>query len=273
MNDSTSQTSPGWPTRWPSGAFAFWWTLGFVALMAWLVFVVWIAGGLSVAAWFAAHNDQAALIAASRNPANMNASTFISLSTVQLAGEALGVALILVALPRLAHVSLRDLGFRALDARALGYAVAGAIGMVLIADVGSSAIQTFAPHAVHAQLVERIFEHVRRDRAALLFFLLFAVVLQPIVEETFFRVLIFNWALRYGGFWTGAVVSGALFGLAHTAMGGTDAASGALLAVGGVILCWVYYRSRNAYASMISHGLFNALSTIALYVAPKLAGS
>jgi membrane protease YdiL (CAAX protease family) len=35
----------------------------------------------------------------------------------------------------------------------------------------------------------------------------------------------------------------------------------------------VYYRSRNAYASMISHALFNGLSTAALYFAPKLIGS
>jgi membrane protease YdiL (CAAX protease family) len=97
--------------------------------------------------------------------------------------------------------------------------------------------------------------------------------LQPFVEEMLFRVFLFNLALRYSGFWTAAIVSGVLFGLMHLVTGSADLTSSALLALGGVILAWVYYRSRNAYASMISHALFNGLSTAALYFAPKLIGS
>jgi membrane protease YdiL (CAAX protease family) len=271
VNDSTSQTSPAWPTRWPKGSFSPWWTFGFIALLVWAVFVLWIVAGLAAVFWLAANDHQAELTSAIRNPATMSSAVFVSQTIAQLVGEAAGVVLILVALPLLTHFSIRDLGFRAIDARVIGYALLGAIGMILIADFGSTLIEN-ATHAVHPQLVERIFEHLRHQKSALIFFVLFAVVLQPVAEETIFRVLIFNIGLRYGGFWTGAIVSGALFGLAHTATGGTDIVSGILLAFGGMILCWVYYRSRNAYASMISHGLFNALSTAALYFAPKLAG-
>jgi membrane protease YdiL (CAAX protease family) len=42
------------------------------------------------------------------------------------------------------------------------------------------------------------------------------------------------------------------------------------LALGGMILCYVYYRSRNAFASMISHCLFNLLSIVALLMSPNL---
>ena len=35
------------------------------------------------------------------------------------------------------------------------------------------------------------------------------------------------------------------------------------------MLCAVYYRTRNAFASMISHALFNAFSIVALLVAPQ----
>ena len=41
------------------------------------------------------------------------------------------------------------------------------------------------------------------------------------------------------------------------------------LALGGVVLCAVYYCTRNAFAPMISHALFNALSIVALLVAPQ----
>jgi membrane protease YdiL (CAAX protease family) len=42
------------------------------------------------------------------------------------------------------------------------------------------------------------------------------------------------------------------------------------LAVGGVILCAVYAKTENAYAPMITHGLFNAVSFVALFYAPQL---
>jgi membrane protease YdiL (CAAX protease family) len=41
------------------------------------------------------------------------------------------------------------------------------------------------------------------------------------------------------------------------------------LALGGIVLCAVYYRTRNIFASMLSHALFNALSIVALLLMPK----
>jgi membrane protease YdiL (CAAX protease family) len=96
-------------------------------------------------------------------------------------------------------------------------------------------------------------------------FAFFAMVLAPIAEETIFRVFAFNFGARYGGFWLGAPVSAILFGLAHG-----DAFAAIPLALGGVVLCAVYYRSQNAFASMISHGLFNGLSIAGLLFAPHL---
>ncbi|HXO17878.1 MAG TPA: CPBP family intramembrane glutamic endopeptidase, partial [Candidatus Dormibacteraeota bacterium] len=74
----------------------------------------------------------------------------------------------------------------------------------------------------------------------------------------------FNLGLRYGGFWGGALLSGALFGIVHG-----DFYAALPLALGGVVLCAVYYWTRNAFAPMISHALFNALSIVMLLVAPQ----
>ena len=41
--------------------------------------------------------------------------------------------------------------------------------------------------------------------------------------------------------------------------------------LGGMVLCGVYYRTGNAFAPMISHALFNALSIVALLAWPKLS--
>jgi membrane protease YdiL (CAAX protease family) len=270
-NDSISETSPNWPTRWPSASFSPGWTLGFILLVVGVFFVALVVAGFGAGLWLVAAHHGTDLQAATRNPATATSSVFVASSVAQLLAEALVVALIVASMPRLTRLSLRQLGFRPVDGGALFYAIAGAACMILIADVGSSLVDTFT-HAVHPQLVERIFENLRHNLASVAFFVAFAVVLQPIAEETIFRIFLFNLGMRYGGFWLGAIVSGALFGAAHVAGGGADPVSGVLLALGGMVLCWVYYRSRNAYASMISHGLFNAVSTAVLYFYPKLAG-
>jgi membrane protease YdiL (CAAX protease family) len=61
------------------------------------------------------------------------------------------------------------------------------------------------------------------------------------------------------------VLSGVLFGIAHG-----DIYAALPLALGGIVLCAVYYRTRNAFAPMISHALFNGLSIVALLVAPGI---
>jgi len=133
--------------------------------------------------------------------------------------------------------------------------------MVVVAN-GLASLIDAAAHAKHQQDVVEVFRNLH-DRTAVAVFAFFAIVFAPLAEETLFRVFFFNLGLRYGGFWMGAVISGTLFGMAHG-----DAYAAIPLALGGVILCYVYYRTRNAWASMISHGIFNALSILALLFAP-----
>ena len=61
------------------------------------------------------------------------------------------------------------------------------------------------------------------------------------------------------------VLSAALFGLAHLNL--IDAIP---LACVGLILAGVYYTTRNAYASMLTHGLFNAFSVVGLLLSPHI---
>jgi membrane protease YdiL (CAAX protease family) len=194
-------------------------------------------------------------------------AVFLPSTIVQVSIEAIAALFILVALPRMTHFSLKQLGFRALTMRDLAIALAGAVGMVIVVDGGGSVVSSVM-HSTHQELAVSLFISMRSNVRLVLFFAIFAVILQPIAEETIFRVFLFNLGLRYGGFWAGAILSGILFGAAHL-----DKLEFLPLALGGVVLCAVYYRSRNAYASMISHGLFNALSTALIYFAPKLAGS
>jgi membrane protease YdiL (CAAX protease family) len=190
-----------------------------------------------------------------------------------LAGTDLAAIVCLVALlPWTARTSLSALGFRAPTARTIGIAVIGAIVMVVLTDGLESLLQT----ALHIKVSEQavtLFLSLKTPAAKALFALL-GIVLAAVAEEMAFRVFLFNAIRRYGRFWLAAIVSSVLFGFAHATPGVTLLQNVILalpLAVGGVILCGVYAKTENAYAPMITHALFNAVSFVALFLAPQLA--
>jgi membrane protease YdiL (CAAX protease family) len=182
----------------------------------------------------------------------------------QSVGEGLLVAGLLASLPRLSKFSLRELGFRMPKWSTLGIALVGAIAMIVVSNGLASLIDSLL-HSTHQQDVVAIFKNTH-DHTAIIVLSIYAVVFAPFFEETIFRVFFFNLGLRFGGFWIAAIVSGLLFGIAH----GDLVYTAIPLALGGMILCGVYYRSENAWASMISHSCFNAVSILAIVFFPKL---
>ena len=250
MNNSTSTNSPDWPTRWPQASFKIAPTL---ALLAWIVSIALVVL-VSGIAW----------LRFAYPTANAAAIPLIPALVVQLLLETGIVAVILAKLPSLSGFSLRELGFGPLSLRQVGVAVVGAVVMAVVAN-GSAALIESLTHSSHQQQVVEMFRGIHNP-LMIGFFIVFAAVLAPVAEETIFRVFIFNFGLRYGGFWSGALLSGAVFGAAHG-----DMYLALPLALGGMVLCGVYYRTRNAFASMITHGLFNSLTLFALLVAPQLA--
>ena len=243
MNDSTSKISPGWPTHWPPDSFSGIWTWLLAAFVAGLFVLAFVAG------------------VRTPPPASIDPRLLIAAILLQFFFEGLLVAAVLLALPRLSKFSLRDLGFRSLSRPALGIAVVGAVVMALVSDGSASLIERLA-HTAHRQESVEIFKHLH-DPATIAVFAVTAIVAAPIAEESIFRAFFFNLGLRYGGIWGGTLLSSVLFGLAHG-----DVYEAIPLALGGAVLCGVYYTSRNAFAPMISHGLFNAFTIFALLATP-----
>lgn len=247
MNNSTSTTSAVWPTRWPADSFR----VVSTALI-----------GLPVVLFVAY-----ALYGATQHPQQTPSLTppvILTLIGLQTLIEGVIVAIILLALPRVSKFSLAELGFRVPKPWQIGIALLGAVAMVVVVEGLASLIQTLT-HQKHDQSVVDLFKQVIGTNAMWLF-AFFAIVVAPFMEEMMFRVLTFNVGLRYGGFWTGAIVSGLFFGSAHG-----DLTVLLPLAIGGMILCYVYYRTRNAFCSTITHGCFNAVTVLALIYAPNLA--
>ncbi len=174
-------------------------------------------------------------------------------------------------LPWAAGTSFRALGFRAPSARTLGIAATGALAMVIL----TNGLETLLQTALHVKVSEQavtLFLSMKTPATKALFAFL-GIVLAAIAEEMVFRVLLFNAIRRYSRFWIAALASSILFGLVHASPGVPLLQNLILalpLAIGGVILCAVYARTQNAYAPMITHGLFNAVSFVALLFAPQL---
>ena len=172
--------------------------------------------------------------------------------------------LVIALLPWVSRMNFRELGYRLPSGRDLLIAFVGSLLMAGLADGGASLIQIVLHTSQDQQAVMMLRE--LHDRRLLIAFALFACVLAPLMEETIFRVFLFNATRRYWGFWAGAIVSGLCFGAAHG-----DPIAAFPLALGGIVLAGVYYYTNNAFASMVTHGLFNSYTILALIVAPQLA--
>jgi membrane protease YdiL (CAAX protease family) len=166
-------------------------------------------------------------------------------------------------LPLLARVPLKDLGLRRPTRRALLIAAGGAIVMVLVVDAVANILAHFGPKSIETSVA--LLQELRTpgDKVS---YILISIVLAPMVEELCFRVYLFNALSKYMTVAAAAVVSGICFGLIHV-IGSPPQQLVTVaipLALGGIILATVYATSRNYWASVLTHGLFNAVSTFSI---------
>jgi hypothetical protein len=103
----------------------------------------------------------------------------------------------------------------------------------------------------------------RNDTAAMIGVGVFVTVIAPIAEEFFFRGFIFNelrsWLRsRASGPWIAAIITGLLFGAAHT--GSASAKYLLPLAFLGFILCLLRWKTGSLYPGMALHSVNNSLA-------------
>ncbi|HTV92070.1 MAG TPA: type II CAAX endopeptidase family protein [Verrucomicrobiae bacterium] len=250
MNNSTSKLSVDWPTSWPSGSFRALPTLLLLLVVALLVgYGVWQA------------------IVLQSGPINTqalgNPVLVIGVLVLTLAAEGTLTLIVVALLPWASRLSFRELGYRTPRGGDVLIAVLGSLVMAVVANGGASLTQWLLHSTQDQQSVAMLRQ--LHDPRLLIAFAVFACVLAPLMEETIFRVFLFNATRRYFGFWAGAIISGLCFGLAHG-----DPIAALPLALGGIVLAFVYYRTHNAFASMITHGLFNSYTILALVLTPQL---
>ncbi len=159
------------------------------------------------------------------------------------------------------RLSASAFGFRPV---ALGPAVrafiAGALGYYILTAVYATIFKLHGSDKLPSEL------GVHRSTAALIGAAVFVCVVAPICEETFFRGFVFGalrrWRMRVAGREVGtvlaAIITGILFGLAHTGSANPQY----LIPLGflGFVLCLVRWRTRSLYPCMALHSFNNSLA-------------
>ena len=116
--------------------------------------------------------------------------------------------------------------------------------LAIVSARGPGALQ---PPSLPEEMVE-----TNLDRLAMF---VLVVLLAPLAEETFFRgFLLPVLASRWGFLW-GAVLTSLLFGVTHGALGMIVPAFAT-----GMLLAWLYYRTRSLWSCLLAHGAQNALA-------------
>jgi uncharacterized protein len=105
-------------------------------------------------------------------------------------------------------------------------------------------------------------ESLLKDHRTALLFMITAVLVAPVIEETVFRGYIYPVAARTWGVTAGILVTGTLFGLLHSVQLWGGWAQIAFLVLVGIVLTAVRAFTRTVLASYIIHASYNALPVI-----------
>ena len=154
-----------------------------------------------------------------------------------------------------------DFGFRRIAlALGVGAFLAGGVGYYVVTAVYQSLVHLHGSDKLPQSL------GVGSSTAALIGAGVFVCVVAPIAEEFFFRGFIFGalrrWHIPIGGrdigTWVAAVITGILFGLAHTG----SAAAQYLIPLGflGFVLCLMRWRTGSLYPCIALHSVNNSLA-------------
>jgi membrane protease YdiL (CAAX protease family) len=248
VKTSTSDRLPLSPTRSTDPGFVWWQSLLFAAalLVAMFVPATIVLAFLIVGGWAQLKDLQ---------------SLSWPLLGSQVVSYAATLAVILPALPMLAHRRWPQLGLRAPRVRDVAFAIVGVAAMFtasVAAGAAEQAIFHLKPDEVQVQLL-------RSARGPMVgAFVFFACIAAPFVEELTFRGFIFNALRRYAPVWLAVPGSAILFGFAHWQPGNAGAI--VPLAVAGAVLAIVYYRTGSLVASMLTHAMFNGVTVVLVIV-------
>lgn len=89
----------------------------------------------------------------------------------------------------------------------------------------------------------------------------YTIVFAPIFEEVAYRKIIFQYLDHRFNFWAGSVVSSAIFAIGHFSPDRVLAYFGV-----GMILCFLYKKTKTIFSTIVTHMLLNLISVIMMTI-------
>jgi hypothetical protein len=169
---------------------------------------------------------------------------------------ALGLVVLLRAWPKL---HLADLGVGAPLQVGLGIAAGAALWgvSILIANTQAAVVGSHPQSLILAAAAHRSFPGLLID-------LFFGAGVVAVVEELFFRAVLFGLLRQRMRFVYAAAVSSALFALAH------EIAAWLPVFALGLGLAYLYEKRQSLWTNALAHGTLNAISFLVLFLLPDL---
>jgi len=157
----------------------------------------------------------------------------------------------------------RTIGWRPLESG--GKSRGRAVLLLILAGLVLDVVVTLAS-AISPPKQELPIEALFRDTRTALLFMLVAVVVAPVIEETIFRGYIYPVVARSWGVPAGVLVTGVLFGGLHAPQLWGGWAQIAALVIVGVALTLVRAATRTVFASFIVHTSYNSFQVLAILI-------
>jgi len=94
-----------------------------------------------------------------------------------------------------------------------------------------------------------------------------AIGFAPVVEELYFRGVLFRSVRDRAGFWPGALVSGVIFGLVHYVPAPWQDAVllQSVMVISGLGFAWIYERRGTIVAPIAAHAVFNSIGIVLIF--------
>lgn len=141
----------------------------------------------------------------------------------------------------------------------LTWGVGGGLSLLAVVLAVGVIMQFFIP-----ELEPQPFETAIRETVnlgELMSLLVVGSVLAPLVEEIFFRGMVYPVIRKQLGVTGGIIIAGLFFGMLHW-----DLWRMISLALGGMGLAYIYERTGNIYAPWLAHGVWNGIMALIVYL-------
>ncbi|RRG17974.1 CPBP family intramembrane metalloprotease [Weissella viridescens] len=156
-----------------------------------------------------------------------------------------------------------NVGLHPFQTQKLKWVVYG-FGLIIGGSMVINAIRVLVTGQVAEPENQRMLEQMAHQGGyGLIFILVLAVIVAPIVEELIFRGIVLNYFFKNGWWWTNVLISAGLFGLYHVYTGFNlfDFLQYSLM---GLILAIVYKKTRQIQYAMTLHFVNNSFSMLVL---------